>query len=487
MSTEAPTFDIVSMHAERVAEHEHILNVLIPQEKDMIEKFRAVLRDETKLTDAMANAVFKKYSIIRNANLKKKSIKKRDRGDEKGAEEHAVSDEAYEKIQAEALEHKHYLRRLKGKSASKLSADEKYHIEQYIIEREQWIKMHENGGEFSRYIFKAQRIIDEYEKEQRRIQKYLEDANVESQRRAITETQQRQRISAGESGALVSLSDSGKQLVQLPQKRNFSTRLDSLLLQTDVFSRSKELQSEYLCLIGVEDTTGLLQQQLKTDDSYCPQCEVERIVDFAQAIMTCPQCGICVRFNDNSLRNVPFSDEIHITQKNKGKYEKRTYYEKWKKMVSGQLNSEIAEKDWQTIYLECVNRRYKFITRPMLRKLLRSLGMNRYYELIPAITNELNDVPLIHFSPEEERTLDAMFEEALELFERCPAEIKRRSNFISYSYFFHQACTMAGYTAYCESFPLLTGIENKKRHDCIWKWMCENKQGEPVWTFYPTV
>jgi len=217
MSTEAPTFDIVSMHAERVAEHEHILNVLIPQEKDMIEKFRAVLRDETKLTDAMANAVFKKYSIIRNANLKKKSIKKRDRGDEKGAEEHAVSDEAYEKIQAEALEHKHYLRRLKGKSASKLSADEKYHIEQYIIEREQWIKMHENGGEFSRYIFKAQRIIDEYEKEQRRIQKYLEDANVESQRRAITETQQRQRISAGESGALVSLSDSGKQLVQLPQ------------------------------------------------------------------------------------------------------------------------------------------------------------------------------------------------------------------------------------------------------------------------------
>jgi len=158
-------------------------------------------------------------------------------------------------------------------------------------------------------------------------------------------------------------------------------------------------------------------------------------------------------------------------------------------MVSGQMNREIPDEDWNKIYAECINRRLHVVTREIVRKILCALKMTHYYKFAHIITNELNDVPLIHFSPDEEHTLDCMFEEAVEMCQQCPKEIKQRDNFISYPYFFHQACKIAGFHHYLPAFPLLTGRDNLKRHDAIWEWICRNKDtliGGPKWKFYPT-
>lgn len=483
--------DLRALHEAKIEELEHILHVEVPQTRQQLQKLKMVLRDKETLTDALANAVFKNHNIVRNANLKKRAVKRREKGDEKGAEKHAVPNDAYERIQSEAQEHKNYLRRLKGKSANKLNPDEIYAIEKYIEKKEEWLRQNEDGKDFINYIFKSQKIIEEYETEEDRVQNYLQEANEEHDTIAIEEARKQQRIEGPTSSTALAIVTSPKNIskavVTTNKRFTNNTNITSYLAQTDAFSRKLELQSEYLQLIGEEDVTGLKMEQMKTTETlYCNTCHVERLVDLPNACIVCPSCAVSERYTDNSLRTVPFSHPVNAPR-SKGTYEKKTYYEKWKKMVTGQLNSEIPEEDWQKIYLECVNRRYNFIDRSMLRKLLRTLGMTRYYELIPMITNELNGVPLIKWSVEEEKTLDTMFDEAVELFDRCPIEIKRRSNFISYSYFFYQACTMAGYLEYRESFPLLSGIDNKKRHDRIWQWMCENKTGEPVWVFYPTV
>lgn len=518
MTTTTPPIgavDIVALHESKIEELEHILHVEVPHAREQVAKLKLVLKNKDHLTDALANAVFKNHDIVRNANLKKRSVKRREKGDEKGAEEHSVDDEAYQRIQDDAQEHKNYLRRLKGKTAAKLTKDEVYMIKSFIEQRERWIARHENGYDLIDYVFKAQPLLDEYTKECERVQSYLHNANDEHDKLAIDEARKRQRITSSTYTSVDSTSNNIVATITPPppppvshiqpstaitalatipvdlSKRRSGTvpSINSYLAQTDAFSRTRELQSEYLQLIGEEDVTGLRWEQLAAADHnslYCDTCHVERIIDHSEACIVCPSCAKSERYNENSLRTVPFADPVSAPR-SKGTYEKKTYYERWKKMVTGQLNNEIPDEDWQQIYLECVNRRYNFITRAMLRKLLRTLGMTRHYELVPMITNELNGVPLIQWSRDEEKTLDAMFDEAVDLFDRCPVEIKRRSNFISYAYFFYQACTMAGYLEYRESFPLLTGIDNKKRHDRIWQWMCENKTGEPKWVFYPTI
>jgi len=474
--------DILKLHEEKMDEFAHRLEVEVPETKTQLEQLSLVLRDEARLTDALANAVFKNHVMLRNASAKEKARKKHERGNDVVDKEHLVDDtEAYARIQDEAKEHKNYLRRLKGKTASKLTADERRSIERYIDERRAWIAEVESGEEYLAYVFEAQPVIDAYERETVRLQHYLLEENDELEQRALADAVKRQRV------LLLPAPPAPAALVVHTPPQRAATTLDGCVVQSDSFSTIREIQAQYCQVAGVPDPTGILAARRQiTNAGFCTTCHIEMLVDTKEATTTCPQCAVVTRHIDLSLRSVPFGEPINAP-KSKGTYEKTTYKDKWMKMVSGELNNEIADEDWTTIFLECTRRRWTVVTRLMIRKLLKSLNMTHYYDNVPAITNELNDVPLIKFTDEEKATIDTMFDEAVALFDACPVEIKQRRNFISYSYFFYQACTMAGYHEYCQAFPLLCGKENLKRHDRIWKWMCEHKQGEPAWVFYPTV
>lgn len=477
--------DLLRMHEEHMDMLEHRRDYELADAKAQVAQFELVLQDKAKLTDAMANLVFKNHSVLRNARMKERARRKYSRDDDN--EDYVADETAYLHIQQIAKEHTNYLRRLKGKSASKLSADERIAIEQFIREKTKWIEEVASDAEYIGYVFAAQPIVDEYICESARHQKYLEEESADVRARSIAEasrgprriTQGNEPLQIDGPGALVVAN-----AVAEPEPVTRGGNIGSYIIQSDAFTRVQELTSQYYELVGLPDPTPAPPPSPRSLD-FCKTCHVETIINETEAIRVCPQCGVVERYQDTSMRSVPYGETINAPR-SKGSYEKRSYYETWKKMVSGDLNGEIPEEDWLEIFQECMSRRLKFVTREIVRKILRTLKKTHYYKYAPAITNELNNIPLIKFSAEEEATLDAMFEDAVRLFDECPRSIKQRNNFISYSYFFYQACTMAGFLEYRESFPLLCGKDNRKRHDRIWEWMCANKTGEPKWVFYPT-
>lgn len=508
--------DIIEKHQERMDELEYRREYELPETKEMIENFQRVLGDESALTDKMANAVFKNHRILRNARLKERARRKKSTGDKTLDANHLIEDpDRYEAIQTEKKEHNNYLRRLKGKCGSKLSSEERMLIHDWIRDKQQWAREVESDQEYIDYVFKSRPIIEEYERELERTQEYLREDSEHAELQAIAEVQKRQRITDGserEGGGAhkrqrTTEADTTLALVTLPPDNSSSTStasalpaatssvvpkyipkrvgtIDSFVIQSDAFSRLVELQHEYCALVGL-DPPKQSSNKRTVQWHMCAQCNVEMIAIPAEGSQTCPSCAESVPLVDTSLRTVPFNHPVNAP-KSRSSYEKLSYMEKWMRMVSGELNSEIPDEDWGRIYQEAMHRRWSVVDRNMVRKLLKDLGLVKYYEMAYMITNELNGVPLVKFTAEEKQTLIAMFQEANTLFDKCPFDVKRRSSFISYPYFFYQACKLAGYQRYLDSFPMLIGQANRKHHDRIWKWICDNKETDPSWTFYPT-
>ena len=478
-----PLVDIQTMHEERMEMYHNRTTKVLPEMKLQLKAFQGVLADDgTTMTDAMANAVFKDHGLLKNARFQEKARRKRANGEDKklladSTETLAPDDESYDSIQQKAKNHTNRLRRLKGKSGSRLDADEIDDIKHHMNKLRRDIVEYENNSDYIEYVFKALPIIQECEVENTRISAYLDDENEEMHDRAIEQVTK--RIDTGNSPKAI---EAG--LGVIPARRTAAGGLLECVAQSDIYARTGELQRDYYDVIGECDPTGGKRYNSEYSD-FCKVCHLEMIVNTAEATRTCPGCGISLRFTDNSLRAVPFGDPINAPR-SKGTYEKRTYYEKWKKQVSGELRSSIPDEDWSVIYKECVSLRLRVVSREIIRKMLQRLDMSQYYDLVPVITNELNDVPLIKFSKSEEAALDAMFDEALALFHMCPYEIKQRQNYISYSYHFFQCCQMLGYNEYLPAFGLLEGPDNLRHHDRIWEWMCENKKTEPKWVFIPT-
>ena len=475
--------DLVKLHQARLAQYEDELYSEIPQAIDTVKSFKAVLKDECKLTDAMANMVFKDYSILRNASLHRK---KRNKSKKTGDESELIDDESYKRIQDAAKEHSNRLRRLKGKSRKNLTQDEILQIERFIAEKETWIREKEQSSDYLEYVFKAQPIVDEFVAEKARVEEYLTQENEELDYQDYLEQVHRKRLKTGD--ALLKLehpSSSTSESTSAPivARRN-PTSISEVAPDSDIYSVLNELRDQYLELIG--ERVEQIQAPLSLEDEVCGDCHEPLIQDSVRAEQACPKCGIVKKWTENSLRVIPFTDTINAP-KNKGGYVKRTYYEKWKKMVSGELNGSIPDDVWERVYQECINRKWSVVTKEMIKKLLSQMKLPEYYSFIPIITSELNGVPLIKFSKEEEAALDEMFDEAILLFQQCPQHIKRRENYLSYGYHFYQCCRMLGYESYLDAFKLLCGTKYLKSHDKVWKWMCEHKTGEPKWIFLPTV
>ena len=116
------------------------------------------------------------------------------------------------------------------------------------------------------------------------------------------------------------------------------------------------------------------------------------------------------------------------------------------------------------------------ITSKKLRKILRKLSLNIYYEHAPYIINRLNGVPAPTMDRETEEKLIVMFKEIQGPFMKyCP---KWRKNFLSYSYVLHKFVQLLGLDHFLPSFTLLKSREKLHQQDMIWKNICKDLKWE---------
>ena len=115
-----------------------------------------------------------------------------------------------------------------------------------------------------------------------------------------------------------------------------------------------------------------------------------------------------------------------------------------------------------------------------MRKILKKLRLNKYYEHIPHIINKLNGLPPPKLSRDTERKLRRMFRDIQEPF--TIYRPKGRKNFLSYSYILHKFCELLELDEFLPCFPLLKSHDKLIQQDKVWKKICHHVN----WEFYPS-
>ena len=116
------------------------------------------------------------------------------------------------------------------------------------------------------------------------------------------------------------------------------------------------------------------------------------------------------------------------------------------------------------------------ITSKKLRKILKKLKLNKYYEHVPHIINRLNGVPAPIMDRATEEKLRVMFKEIQGPFmKHCP---KWRKNFLSYSYVLHKFVQLLELDNFLPCFTLLKSREKLHQQDMIWKNICKELKWE---------
>lgn len=435
--------------------------------------------------------------------------------------------------------HEAYLRRIKSKRFASIEYAEKQRIADYVSRTTEWIDRVRSRKDLTTFLFNVMPLLEEIQQLEPEI---IENAQSEEHFRRVARIDRSNTASIA-GASVVQLIEGGvpadevqpaasaaecfssSYIPSLEAPSAAGSKLPTLLqaeTSTDCNKRVLALfsdvknQCEYvLGLYGhtrgsgnvvshpvvpckrkwvPEESVALVVPQIQssnTEDPWvfsglmCPTCGILRVRDEHQAQATCPQCAVVVPLQAMDHTAFNFGDEPEMKKSHRKNYDHDSYALKWLQKVQGKIGIEIPESTWSLLFNEFRQRRLATVDEKIVRQSLKRHGLASLYNAVPFITYKFNEVPLANFSEAEMAVLSRMFREAFEAFQRCPMEIKQRTSFISYAYFYHKSVELRGWHHYRRCFPLLEGSEYLRRHDRIWKWICENKYDEQ-WTFIPT-
>ena len=145
---------------------------------------------------------------------------------------------------------------------------------------------------------------------------------------------------------------------------------------------------------------------------------------------------------------------------------------------------DIPEEIYNKILSELHKNRFidlKKLSLPYMKKVLKKLGLQQYYEHTTYIISKLSGIPPPTINRETEEKIRLMFRQIQVPFERyCP---KDRTNFLSYSYVLHKFFQLLELDDFVKYFPLLKSREKLKHQDKIWERICTDLN----WDYFPSV
>ncbi len=156
----------------------------------------------------------------------------------------------------------------------------------------------------------------------------------------------------------------------------------------------------------------------------------------------------------------------------------------WLAQFQAKESIDIPDDIYNKILAELYkNRMYdlKKLSLPGMKKILKKLGYQQYYEHSTYIISKLSGMPPPTINRETEEKIRLMFRQIQGPFEKhCP---KNRTNFLSYSYVLHKFFQLLELDDFVKYFSLLKSREKLKHQDKIWEKIC----WELNWDYFPSV
>jgi hypothetical protein len=223
----------------------------------------------------------------------------------------------------------------------------------------------------------------------------------------------------------------------------------------------------------------------KTKNSHtiklCQKCKIEKTIHVNDGYYTCHICG------DSDLILLENDRQSHKDSNAESKacaYKRQNHLSEILNQFQAKESTEIDEDIYKRIKNELTIQRiydYKTLDYKLMKKILKKLKLNKYYEHIHHIINNLNNMPPPTMTREQEENIKKMFKEIQKPFSLYRP--KKRKNFLNYNYIIHKICELYEYDEFLPFFPLLKSRINLEEQDLVWEKICKFKNYE----FIPSI
>lgn len=221
-----------------------------------------------------------------------------------------------------------------------------------------------------------------------------------------------------------------------------------------------------------------------TDTLLCSSCDTVMKMCTNESYIVCDKCGDFVPNFEHSVSGLTYEQELNTDTNTHFSYKRINHLRELLSQLQAKESSNVPEDIIHLIKAEFIKERIQdasSITKDKVKKILKKLGLNKYYEHSRQITNLLSGKPPPIISNQLYEKIIHMFIEIQGPFETvCP---KNRKNFFSYNYILYKFCELLDQREHMELFPLLKSREKLYQQDCIWKDICEIKN----WPFIKSV
>lgn len=226
-----------------------------------------------------------------------------------------------------------------------------------------------------------------------------------------------------------------------------------------------------------------------SDNVKCSECD-EFYSDVEYGFLVCPSCGICLKAIDcgGSLSYKEMQDYDYRPQFT---YDKSSHLSDWLRRFTAKENKSIPQDVLDKVVLEAKKERMKdlsLLTEEKVKKYLKKLGLNEYYDNIIGIINRINGRPPFVLTSAVEEKIRTMFQQIQAPFEKYKPP--GRKNFLSYSYCLCQFFKILGLHEFSKYFPLLKSADKLRQQDEIFKKIVAEmaeKDKTIRWVFYPSI
>jgi len=258
---------------------------------------------------------------------------------------------------------------------------------------------------------------------------------------------------------------------------NFTDIFKQKNVSTTIIDKSK-LYDKYMKLVYNTNTRKTKNTQLI---KICNKCKIEKTIHINDGYYICTSCG------ESELILLENDKQTYKDSNNDSKacaYKRGNHLSEILNQFQAKESTEIDKEIYKRIREELKIQRiydYKILDHKLMKKILKKLKFNKYYEHIHHIINNLNNIPPPTMTREQEETIKRVFKEIQKPFSIYRP--KKRKNFLNYNYIIHKICELYEYDEFLLFFPLLKSRINLEEQDLVWEKICRYKNYE----FIPSI
>lgn len=216
--------------------------------------------------------------------------------------------------------------------------------------------------------------------------------------------------------------------------------------------------------------------------SQCSECHGvnTQVHDEANGITICSRCSACI--DEPSLQAMPAYKTPRTSRSTMTLYKRINHFNDWISQFQAKECLSVPDDVYHSI-VEEIKRRgiMRRLTCIELRKILRKLGHNKFYEHVPRIMHRIQGTPPPKLDRTTEERLRSMFRMIQEPFMKHSPP--NRKNFLSYSFVLRKFVTLLGRRDLEDKFPLLKSRMKLYQQDIVWRNICKDLN----WRFDPSI